>query len=82
MENILSADAAEKLYEVTNLNKSGLGSFADAVLAEGPRTVVFRISGTIEMGNLSISNPNITIAGQTAPGERYHTFWKTEHCSK
>ena len=57
-----------KVIEVTNLNASGSGSFAAAIGASGPRTVVFRVSGTIT-GNFSIKNDNITIAGQTAPGD-------------
>jgi len=59
-----------RVIEVTNLNDSGPGSFRAAVEAEGPRTVVFRLSGTIKLENpLIIKNPNITIAGQTAPGD-------------
>jgi pectate lyase len=57
------------LYEVTNLNDAGPGSLRDAV-SRGNRTVTFRVSGTIQLNKrLTLSEPNITLAGQTAPGD-------------
>ena len=57
------------VYHVTNLNKSGAGSLADAV-SQPNRFVVFDVGGVIDITGSSITiNSNITIAGQTAPGE-------------
>ena len=60
-----------RVIAVTNLNESGPGSFRAAIEAKGPRIVVFRVAGTIdsEGKRFSIKNDNITIAGQTAPGD-------------
>lgn len=59
---------ATTVIKVTNLDASGEGSLKAAIDATGPRVVVFEVSGTIQLtGDLRISNPYITIAGQTAP---------------
>ncbi len=59
-----------RIIRVTNLNNDGAGSLREAIEAEGPRIVVFEVGGVIDLGGktLSIRNPFITIAGQTAPG--------------
>lgn len=58
-----------EVYEVTTLEDSGPGSLRDAV-SKANRTIVFRISGTIRLkSQLILRQPNITIAGQTAPGD-------------
>lgn len=56
------------VYHVTNLNDSGPGSFRDAVSASN-RTVVFDVGGVIRIGDRIVVSKDITIAGQTAPGE-------------
>lgn len=54
---------------VTNLDDAGPGSLRAALEAAGPRTVVFRVSGTIELREqVLVDDPYLTVAGQTAPG--------------
>ena len=58
-----------QVVHVTNLKASGAGSLADAV-SQSNRIVVFDVGGVIDITNASITiKSNITIAGQTAPGE-------------
>lgn len=58
-----------KILRVTTLAASGPGSFAEAIATAGPRIVVFEVGGVIDLGmkELRITEPFLTIAGQTAP---------------
>jgi hypothetical protein len=67
-----------RVIEVTSLEDSGPGTLREAIDAEGPRTVVFRVGGVIRLNSkLVIRNPYITIAGQTAPGDGIATYGYT-----
>ncbi|MDM7956120.1 pectate lyase [Blastomonas sp.] len=61
--------AGGRIIKVTTLAKSGPGSFAAALAAKGPRIIVFEVGGIIDLerSSLNVTEPFVTIAGQTAP---------------
>ena len=62
-----------KVYHVTTLEDATPappGSLRAAIIAKEPRIVVFDVAGTINLvSQLTVTNPYLTVAGQTAPGE-------------
>lgn len=55
---------------VDNLEDSGPGSLRAAIEADGPRTVAFRVSGSIALNTpLRIRHPFLTLDAHNAPGE-------------
>jgi hypothetical protein len=58
-----------EIVRVTTLAADGPGSLAEALARTGPRIVVFEVGGVIDLGRreLKVTEPFLTIAGQTAP---------------
>ena len=58
-----------KVFIVSNLNDKGPGSFREAAEAKEKRMIVFAVSGTIHLETRLSIKADVTIAGQTAPGD-------------
>lgn len=58
-----------KTVKVTSLANRGPGSLAAALATKGPRVIEFAVAGAIDLGgrSLSVAEPQVTIAGETAP---------------
>lgn len=62
-----------EIYHVTNLDDSGKGSLRDAV-SQPNRIVVFDVSGVIRIKSMLSFKGNLTVLGQTAPGEGVQVY--------
>ncbi|XXY22910.1 right-handed parallel beta-helix repeat-containing protein [Sorangium sp. So ce216] len=62
-------DEVGTIIKVTTLDADGPGSLREAIETPGPRTIVFEVGGVIDLNRtrLNITEPFVTIAGQTAP---------------
>lgn len=58
-----------EIIKVTNLNDDGPGSFRAASTKKSTRIILFEVSGTIHLQSKINIQGNVTIAGQSAPGD-------------
>ncbi len=58
-----------KVFIVSNLDDSGPGSFREAAEGKGKRVIVFAVCGTIHLKTKLTIKGDVTVAGQTAPGD-------------
>jgi len=72
-----------KVLFVTSLADSGPGTLRQALLTKGPRTILFRTSGTIRLEKpIWMCGPDfshVTVAGQSAPGGGNVQKWRDAH---
>ncbi len=68
-QEITDGGRGGEIVRVTTLANDGPGSLREAIGKHGPRIVVFEVGGVIDLEKetLAITNPDLTIAGQTAP---------------
>lgn len=76
--------AGGQTIDVDNLDDSGPGSLRAALETRGPRVIHFRVGGMIDLKTpLSITEPFVTIDGESAPGPgiliRYHGLTVATH---
>lgn len=70
---LATGGAGGAVYCVSNLDDSGPGSFRDAV-SQPHRTVTFGVGGVIHLKSNVTASSDLTILGQTAPGEGITLF--------